>query len=101
MKQNDAYSRDKRRSFWDRIWKDRGGKVVIWQTPNVWLITWAMFTCLSLFFTGGAGDVASWIASAALVIWSILEVLMGADYFRRALGLAVLLYAVATAIKSL
>lgn len=101
MQQDDSYTRDKRQSFWDKIWKDRGGKVVIWQTPNAWLIGWAVFTCLSLFFTGGAGDVASWIASASLVVWSILEVLMGADYFRRALGLAVLLYAIATVIKSL
>jgi hypothetical protein len=101
MQKQDVHLHDKRRSFWDRIWKDQSGKVVIWQTPNVWLIAWAVFTCLSLFFIGGAGDVSSWIASGSLVVWSILEVLMGADYFRRALGLVVLLYAVATVIKSL
>lgn len=75
--------------------------MVIWQMPNVWLIGWAVFTCLALFFTGGFGDICFWVASAFLVVWSLLEIIIGANYFRRALGLVVLIYAIATIIKAL
>jgi hypothetical protein len=27
--------------LWDRIWRDKYGDVVIWQTPNIWLVGWA------------------------------------------------------------
>lgn len=90
-----------RRSLWDRIWRDRRGRLAVWQTPNVWLIAWAAGTTLSLFFGGRVGDVFFWIASGALVVWSFLEIFWGASYFRRVLGLAVLAFAVASMIKSL
>jgi hypothetical protein len=98
MKQN--HSPDTRRNLWDRTWKDRDGKVVMWQTPNAWLISWAGFTAVSLFFSGRVSDVFSWIASAALIIWSLLEIFSGVNYYRRVLGLAVLAYAVASLLKS-
>lgn len=101
MDQYDAYVRDRRHNLWDKLWKNREGRVVLWQMPNVWLIGWAAGTTLSLFFGGHTGDVFFWIASASLVIWSILEIIWGANYFRRALGLVVLIYAVASMLKSL
>lgn len=97
----DAYVQDKRDSFWDKIWRDRDGHIVIWQTPNVWLIAWAVTTTLSIFFGGKVSDVFFWVGSALLVLWSLLEIFKGADHFRRLLGLAVLAYAVASMINSL
>lgn len=90
-----------RRSLWDKIWRDRRGRLAIWQMPNGWLIAWAAGTTLSLFFGGHVGDVFFWIASAALVVWAVLEIVGGASYFRRALGLAVLAYIIAAMLKSL
>jgi hypothetical protein len=98
MKQNQGH--DNRRNLWDKTWKDRDGKVVMWQTPNAWLISWAGFTVVSLFFSGRASDVFSWIASAALIIWSLLEIFSGVNYYRRVLGIAVLAYAAASLLKS-
>jgi hypothetical protein len=101
MERYDAYIQDKRQNVWDKFWRDRKGRVVVWQTPNVWLIAWAVCLTLSLFLGGHVGDALFWVASAALVIWSLLEIFLGAAYVRRLLGLVVLLYAVATILKSL
>jgi hypothetical protein len=87
--------------LWDKFWRDDKGRVVIWQFPNAWLIGWAVLTCISLFFSGKTADVFSWAASASLIVWSILEVTKGVNYFRRALGLLVLIFAIASLIKSI
>jgi hypothetical protein len=90
-----------RRSLWDRTWKDDQGHVVIWQMPNVPLIAWAALTVLSLMVSGRTADVFSWLGSAALITWSLLEIFKGSNYFRRALGLLVLVFSVASLIKSI
>lgn len=96
-----AHSRDRRRSLWDKFWKDRDDHVVVWQTPNIWLIGWAVCTTISLFFGGHVGDVFFWIASVSLFVWSVLEIFRGDAYVRRLLGLVVLIYVIAAMIKSL
>lgn len=88
-----------RRSLWDRIWKDEAGNVVLWQMPNKPIWVWVGFTLLSLFFSGKTADVFGGIASIALIIWALLEIFQGVNYFRRALGLLILYYSVMTAIK--
>jgi hypothetical protein len=88
-------------SWWDRIWKDKHGDVVIWQFPNAWLIAWAVLTLFSLFFNGHVADIFSWLGSAALIIWALFELLKGVNYFRRGLGLIVLIAAVMSLIKNL
>ncbi|HEX5744293.1 MAG TPA: hypothetical protein VFX84_02470 [Candidatus Saccharimonadales bacterium] len=93
--------RTTQRTFWDKLWKDGQGHQAVWQTPNAWLIAWAVSTTLSLFFGGVIGDGFFWIGSALLVVWSFLEIFQGSSYFRRVLGLAVLAYAIATMLNSL
>lgn len=92
---------DKRRTIWDKTWKDRQGRVALWQTPNAWLISWAGFTTASLFFSGHIADVFSWIADTALIIWALLEIFRGLNYYRRVLGVAVLLFSIASLLKAL
>jgi hypothetical protein len=87
--------------FWDEFWKDREGRVVIWQTPNAWLIGWAVSTFISLFLTGRPADVLTWLGEASLIIWALLEIFKGANYFRRLLGLVVLVFAIMSLIKNL
>lgn len=89
------------RSLWSKTWKNRQGQVVIWQTPNLPLIAWAGLTIGSLLVNGRPADILSWLGSAALIIWSLLEIFRGASYFRRALGLLVLFLATMSLIKSL
>ena len=93
--------RNHRRSLWDRTWKDKNGRLVLWQTPNAWLIGWAILTTLSLLFIGRTADVLSGLASGSLIIWSLLEIFKGINYYRRLLGVAVLAYSLATLLKLL
>lgn len=86
--------------IWDKTWKDRNGRVVVWQTPNAWLIGWAILSIFSLLVNGKTADILSWIASASLIIWSGLEIFRGANYFRRILGLLVLVFAILSLLKS-
>ncbi len=83
-----AYEDD--RSFWDKIWYNKEGDVVIWQWPNIWLIGWAAVNFASLIMPAGGliSNIAWWIGFALLMIWGILEITKGANYFRRALGVA-------------
>lgn len=87
--------------LWDKIWRDSSGKVVIWQTPNYWLIGWAVLTFASLLFSKGhIANILTWTGEASLIIWCLLEVFRGVNYFRRLLGIVVLVYAVITLLRS-
>ena len=84
--------------IWDKIWHDKHGKVVIWQTPNIPLIGWVVFTIISLLINGKAADITQYIGIASLTVWSILEIVLGVNYFRRFLGVIVLISTVVTII---
>jgi hypothetical protein len=86
--------------IWDKFWRDREGKVVIWQTPNAFLIGWAVLTTISLFLSGKASDVFAFAAEANLVVWALLEIFKGVNYFRRALGLVVLIFAIMSFLRN-
>ena len=88
-------------NLWDKIWKDDQGHVVIWQMPNYWLIGWAVATFVSLFFNGSVANVLSVIASIFLIVWAGLEVSRGVNYFRRSLGLVILIFSILSLIRSL
>lgn len=76
----------------DKIFKDKNGHVVLWQTPNLLLITWAICEVVQKFVTiGWVYKTASIAGFMAIGLWAILEIGWGANYFRRALGLIVLI----------
>jgi hypothetical protein len=78
------------RSLWDKFWRDKEGNIVIAQIPNVWLILWIILEIVSLFSSSHRTELITWwLASAALGIWSLLEIFRGVNYFRRVLGLCV------------
>ncbi|HVV25826.1 MAG TPA: hypothetical protein VHC21_02240 [Candidatus Saccharimonadales bacterium] len=86
--------------LWDKIWRNRQGEITIWQTPNVWIIAWAVLDVVAIFAPSKSMASVAWaIGSGALVIWALLEIFRGANYFRRALGLLVLLVAVGSIFK--
>lgn len=87
--------------LWDKIWRDDEGNVVIWQMPNIWLIGWAVLTFASLLFSKGLiSNILTWAGEASLIIWCLLEIFKGVNYFRRFLGLAVLVYAIITLLRT-
>lgn len=87
--------------LWDKIWKNKDGDVVIWQMPSIPLIAWAVLTIISIVTLGKASNVFLWLGDAALVIWSVLEMVKGANYFRRVLGLVVFGMSVLLIVKSI
>lgn len=88
----------KPQSFIDKFFRDSNGRIVIVQWPNAPL----------LFFFGAkllahVAKATAWRASflivayLSLATWSLLEIFSGVNYFRRALGLVVLIICVTSA----
>jgi hypothetical protein len=85
-------ARQKPRSFSEKFWDDKQGNFVVWQKPNIWLWTWIVTLVIGWFIPyGGFEKFVGLISLIALAIWAILEVYSGVNYFRRTLGVLVLL----------
>ena len=81
-----------RQSTWDKFWKNKNGKIAIWQFPNIPLFGWIIFTVLTLILKAGRVNSGSqFIADAFLFTWSYLEMKEGESYFRRLLGAVVMI----------
>ncbi|MBU0976417.1 MAG: hypothetical protein ABIE03_03705 [Patescibacteria group bacterium] len=71
------------------FFKDKNGKVVIGQFPNISLIGGFVFMVLTQIKTSEQiHSVFSFMSSAFLFTWSYLELTQGVNYFRRMLGVA-------------
>ena len=83
-------------SLFDRTFRDGDGNIVLAQMPNLPILVWFAATLLKLVVTSGnvhAGLEA--IAFGSLFTWAWQELFQGVNYFRRALGLIVLVSAIA------
>ncbi len=79
--------------------RDKDGKVLVWQNPNLALWLWVGLKLLSLVVGGWWGQLISLIALGAIIGWSSLELLRGQSYFRRTLGLIVLIFSLTSLFK--
>ena len=80
------------RSFSDKFWNDKDGNIVVWQKPNLFL--WGWFICFLLTFflpNGQLLDIVNMVGRISILVWAALELFLGVNYFRRLLGLLVLL----------
>jgi hypothetical protein len=94
---NNRHIQTHNRSLWDKFWRDKSGEVVIVQRPNIWLVIWLVLEIVSLFSASHRVELFSWwLGSAALGVWSLLEILQGVNYFRRALGVFIALMTLLT-----
>ena len=76
----------------DKTFRDNDGKIVLAQMPNLPIIVWIVTSLLSLILTSGKiNTVLDVVANGSLFTWAWLELFQGVNYFRRALGLAVLI----------
>ncbi|MBE9205796.1 hypothetical protein IQ244_04570 [Nostoc sp. LEGE 06077] len=76
----------------DKTFRDSSGNIVIAQPPNPPLILWVVASLLTLIVPSGTiNTVLHILANGALFTWAWLELFQGVNYFRRALGLAVLI----------
>ena len=85
-------SGNRKGSIIEQLSRDKHGRVVLWQAPNIPIIVW--FVCLVVMWLAPAGNLKltfSIFSTVALAIWAVLEVVQGASYFRRLLGVMVML----------
>lgn len=76
----------------DKTFRDSDGNIVIAQMPNLPLIVWIVTSLLALIFPSGTiNTVLDVLANGSLFTWAWLELFQGVNYFRRALGLVVLI----------
>ena len=86
----------------NRVFHDADGKIVLAQTPNLPLIAWGVASLLQLIFTTGKVNTGlNVLAFGALFTWAWLELFDGVNYFRRALGIFVLIFAIASRIRAI
>ena len=85
----------KSQSWVDKIAKDKNGKLTIWQSPNLSIIVWAVATLASKFVSSGRPhQTLELIAFGAIFVWAWLEIFFGVNYFRRALGVVILILSI-------
>jgi len=76
----------------ERFFRDTNGNLAIWQWPNLPLIGWILFKLLSLVIN--SSNIRIWsenLSMAFLFTWAYLEITSGSSYFRRALGMLVMI----------
>ncbi|MGL6338756.1 MAG: hypothetical protein ACRC80_06395 [Waterburya sp.] len=92
---------DRNQTIFDKVFRDSEGKIVIAQKPNVPIIVWFVASLLKLVFTTGEINLGlDIIAFGSLVIWACLELFQGVNYFRRGLGLVVIVALLASKINT-
>jgi hypothetical protein len=83
-------------TFFDKIFRDSEGKIVIAQMPNLPIIVFITASLLTLIFTTGKINTGlNLVAFGSLFTWAWEELFQGVNYFRRTLGLVVLISAIA------
>ena len=86
-------------TLFDRTFCDGEGNVVIAQLPNLPLIIWIVASLLKLIVTTGKINLGlDLVAFGTLFTWAWEELFQGVNYFRRALGLIVLVGVIASKI---
>lgn len=78
-------------TLFDRIFRDREGRIVIAQMPNLPILVGLTAALLQFVLpSGNLQTTSSLVAFGALFTWAWQELFDGVNYFRRSLGLLVL-----------
>ena len=86
-------------TLFDRTFRDSEGNIVIAQPPNLPLIVWIVASLLRLIITTEKINLGlELVAFGTLFTWAWEELFQGVNYFRRALGLIVLVGLIASKI---
>ncbi|WP_013334384.1 hypothetical protein [Gloeothece verrucosa] len=87
-------------TFFDSYFRDDEGNIVIAQKPNLPFLV-ALVTTLAKFLvpSGNIYLALDAVAFGAWFTWAWLELFNGVNYFRKTLGLAVLLFVVASRLQ--
>lgn len=83
-------------TLFDRTFRDSSGQIVIAQMPNLPILVWLAATLLQLILPNGTIQTAlDLVAFGTLFTWAWQELFEGVNYFRRAIGLIVLVSSIA------
>jgi hypothetical protein len=86
-------------TFFNQIFRDSEGNVVLAQFPNLTITVWVIASLLKLILpTGRINTGLDVIAFGCLFTWAWEEIFQGVNYFRRALGLLVIIGLIASKI---
>jgi len=78
-------------TLFDQVFRDSEGEIILAQMPNSPLIVWVVASLLTMIFTTGKINLGlEIIAFGSLFTWAWEELFQGVNYFRRVLGLLVL-----------
>jgi hypothetical protein len=87
-------------TFFNQVFQDRDGKIVMAQMPNLPLVIWIAACLLQMTFSTGRLNMGlELIAFGSLFTWAWEEIFQGVNYFRRALGLVVIIGLIASKIQ--
>ena len=83
----------RKQTFSDKFWNDKHGRFVVWQKPNALLWGWLLATVIDIVLPndGALQRGISLLGGLCIFVWAILELGWGVNYFRRTLGLCILL----------
>lgn len=87
-------------TLFNQTFRDSDGNLVIAQSPNPPLLVWLAATLLNFLPTeGNIHTGLETLAFGSLFTWAWQELFQGVNYFRRALGLIVLLGVIASKLQ--
>ncbi len=85
--------------FVQKCFCDKSGKLTLFQLPNTPFIVWFATLVASSVTTGTANRVFEIVSFGALFTWCWLEIFNGDNYFRRVLGLVVMIVIISNRVK--
>ena len=89
-------------TLFDKVFRDSNGDIVLAQPPNLPIIVWGVASLLSLIFISGEIKTGlDAVAFGSLFTWAWEELFQGVNYFRRTLGLLVLIGVVASKVLTI
>ncbi|WP_310488358.1 hypothetical protein [Chamaesiphon sp. VAR_69_metabat_338] len=84
----------------DNFFRDSNGEIVIAQPPNIPILVWFAASLLQLLYKTGQINLGlDILATGSLLVWAILELFQGVNYFRRSLGAIVLVWILVSKIQ--
>lgn len=87
-------------TLFNRTFRDSDGNIVIAQMPNLPILVWLAATLLELLVTtGNFHRGLDAVAFGSLFTWAWQELFQGVNYFRRSIGLVVLLSVIASKLQ--
>lgn len=90
------------RTFLGKCISDKNGHITLIQFPNLPLISFIIASILTrLFSQRSVHDFFKAFAYSSIITWACLEMISGANYVRRLLGLIVLVFSIVSVISFL